>query len=93
MYQFSRWFVVSRMVQLKTKDTAMYGPELSLGFNGVVDGKALVFHYAVTGDVTQMKRLFDQGHASPSDVRFDSGWTPFHVGRLERIALSNGSSR
>lgn len=67
------------MVELKTKVTALYGPEVSLRFNRVVDGKALVFHYATTGDVSKMKRLFEQGLASPSDVRYDSGWTPLHV--------------
>ncbi|KAL2038039.1 hypothetical protein N7G274_009259 [Stereocaulon virgatum] len=78
IYQFPRWFVISRLIQLKAIVTAMYGPELSLRFNRVVDGKALVFYYATTGDVSKMKRLFEQGRASPSDVRFDSGWTPFH---------------
>ncbi len=83
VYKFPRWFVMSRMVQLKAKVTAMYGPEVSLRFNRVVDGKALVFHYATTGDVSKMKQLFEQGRASPSDVRFDSGWTPFHVSVLD----------
>lgn len=87
VYKFPRWFVMSRMVQLKTKVTAMYGPEVSLRFNRVVDGKALVFHYAITGDVGKMKQLFEQGRASPSDVRFDSGWTPFHVSFLDRVDL------
>lgn len=68
------------MVQLKAEDTALYGPEVSLRFNRLVDGKALVFHYATTGDVCKMKQLFEQGRASPSDVGFDSGWTPLHVG-------------
>ncbi len=79
VYQFPRWFVVSRILELKAKVTAMYGPEVSLRFNRVVDGKALVFHYATTGAVGKMKALFEQGLASPSDVRFDSGWTPLHV--------------
>ncbi len=87
VYKFPRWFVMSRMVQLKAKVTAMYGPEVSLRFNRVVDGKALVFHYATTGDVSKMKQLFEQGRASPSDVRFDSGWTPFHVSVLEEVDL------
>jgi len=78
-YRFPRWFVVARMIQLKAKATAMYGPELSLRFNRMVDGKAMVFHCATTGDVDRMKQLFQQGRASPSDVRYDSGWTPFHV--------------
>lgn len=79
VYQFPRWFVVSWVVEMKAKITAMYGPEVSLRFNRVVDGKSLVFHYADIGDVTKMKQLFEQGRASPSDVRFDSGWTPLHV--------------
>ena len=78
-YEFPRWFVTSRIVQLKAKITAMYGPEVSLRFNRVVDGKALVFYYATIGDVSRMKQLFEQGRASPSDIRFDSGWTPLHV--------------
>jgi hypothetical protein len=77
-YQFPRWFVQSRMIELQAKITAMYGPELLLRFNRVVDGKALVFHYASTGNVEKMKQLFEQGRASPSDVRIDSGWTPLH---------------
>ena len=79
VYKFPRWFVVSRVIQLKAKVTAMYGPEISLRFNRVVNGKALVFHYATIGDVSRMKQLFEQGRASPSDVRYCSGWTPFHV--------------
>ena len=86
-YHFPRWFVISRMVQLRAKITAMYGPEVSLRFNRVVDGKALVFHYATTGDISKMKQLFVQGRASPSDVRFDSGWTPLHVSILEGLDL------
>ena len=86
-YKFPRWFITSRMVQFKAKITAMDGPELSLRFNRVVDGKALVFHYATTGDVSKMKQLFEQGRASPSDVRFDSGWTPFHVSVLDDFTL------
>ena len=65
----------------------MYGPELSLRFNRVVDGKALVFHYATTGDLVGMTQLFQQGRASPSDVRFDSGWTPLHVGHAHSGVL------
>ena len=84
VYTFPRWFVVSRMLQLKAKVTAMYGPEVSLRFNRVVNGKALVFHYATTGDVSKMKQLFEQGRASPSDVRYDSGWTPFHVSLIAK---------
>ena len=87
VYKFPRWFVISQMVQLKAEATAMYGPELSLRFNRVVDGKALVFHYATTGDVGNMKQLFERGRASPSDVRFDSGRTPFHVSILEEVDL------
>ena len=79
VYSFPRWFVTSRVIQLKAKVTAMYGPEISLRFNRIVNGKALVFHYATIGDVSKMKQLFEQGRASPSDVRYDSGWTPFHV--------------
>ena len=79
VYKFPRWFVMSRVIQLKAKVTAMYGPEISLRFNRIVNGKALVFHYATIGDVSKMKQLFEQGRASPSDVRYDSGWTPFHV--------------
>lgn len=82
VYQFPRWFVISRIIELKAKVTAMYGPEVSLRFNRVVDGKALVFHYATTGDTDKMRQLFEQGRASPSDVRFDSGWTPLHVSNL-----------
>ena len=89
VYKFPRWFVMSRMIQLKAKVTAMYGPEVSLRFNRVVDGKALVFHYATTGDVSKMKQLFEQGCASPSDVRFDSGWTPFHVSVLDGVDLAS----
>ena len=66
----------------------MYGPELSLRFNRVVDGKALVFHYATTGDLVGMTQLFEQGRASPSDVRCDSGWTPLHVGHAHSRVLS-----
>lgn len=84
-YNFPRWFVTSRIIQLKAKVTAMYGPEVSLRFNRVVDGKALVFHYATTGDVGRIKQLFEQGRASPSDVRFDSGWTPLHVSVLGSV--------
>ena len=79
IYQFPRWFLISRMIQLKAKVTKLYGPELSLRFNRVIDGCALVFYYATTGDLCKMKKLFQQGCASPNDVRFDSGWTPFHV--------------
>lgn len=85
VYQFPRWFVISRIVELKAKVTAMYGPEMSLRFNRVVDGKALVFHYATTGAIGKMKQLFQQGLASPSDVRFDSGWTPLHVSNIEGV--------
>ena len=85
VYTFPRWFVVSRILQLKAKVTAMYGPEVSLRFNRVVNGKALVFHYATTGDVIKMKQLFEQGRASPSDVRYDSGWTPLHVSLIAKI--------
>ena len=87
VYRFPRWFIMSRMVQLKAKVTAMYGPEVSLRFNRVVDGKALVFHYATTGNISKMRQLFEQGRASPSDVRFDSGWTAFHVSILEGVDL------
>ena len=87
VYKFPWWFVMSRIVQLKAKVTAMYGPEVSLRFNRVVDGKALVFHYATTGDVHKMKSLFEQGRASPSDIRFDSGWTPLHVSVLLGVNL------
>ena len=83
IYQFPQWFLISRMILLKAKFTALYGPELSLRFNRVVDGKALVFYYATTGDLSKMKELFQKGCASPNDVRFDSGWTPFHVSVLE----------
>lgn len=92
IYQFPRWFVISRMIQLKASVTAMYGPELSLRFNRIVDGKALVFYYATTGDVSKMKQLFEQGRASPSDVRFDSGWTPFHVSVLEEVDLESDTT-
>lgn len=88
-YQFPQWFITSRMIQLKAKVTALYGPELSLRFNRVVGGKALIFHYATTGDVSKMKHLFEQGRASPSDVRFDSGLTPLHVSVLEEIDLDS----
>ncbi|KAI4188975.1 MAG: hypothetical protein L6R41_001784 [Letrouitia leprolyta] len=72
------WTSIGIRAEMKAKITAMYGPEVSLRFNRVVDGKSLVFHYADIGDVTKMKQLFEQGRASPSDVRFDSGWTPLH---------------
>lgn len=73
------------MVQLKAKVTTLYGPEVSLRFNRVIDGTALVFYYATTGDLFKMKELFQQGCASPNDVRFDSGWTPFHVSTLAKF--------
>ena len=79
IYQFPQWFFISRMIQLKAKVTTLYGPELSLRFNRVIDGTAFVFYYATTGDLCKMKELFQQGCASPNDVRFDSGWTPLHV--------------
>ena len=78
------------MVQLGVKVTAMYGPEVSLRFNRIVDGKALVFHYATIGDVSKMRQLFEQGRASPSDVRFDSGWTPLHVSFPRGVDLFPG---
>ena len=59
------------MILLKAKFTALYGPEVSLRFNRVVDGKALVFYYATTGNLSKMKELFQQGCASPNDVRFE----------------------
>ena len=34
-----------------------------------------------------MKELFQQGCASPNDVRFDSGWTPFHVSILAEFDI------
>ena len=77
----TRWFLISRM--LKAKVTALYGPEVSLRFNPVIDGQALVSYYATTVDLTQMKHLFQEGCASPKDVRSDSGWTPFHASILE----------
>ena len=67
------------MIQVKAKVTALYGPEVSLRFNRVIDGKALVFYYATTGDLSKMKQLFQEGCASSNDVRSESGWTPFHV--------------
>ena len=79
IYQFPQWFLISRMIQFKAKVTTLYGPEVSLRFNRVIDGCALVFYYATIGDLCKMKELFQQGCASPNDVRFDSGWTPFHV--------------
>lgn len=71
------------MIQVKAKVTALYGPEVSLRFNRVIDGKALVFYYATTRDLSKMKQLFQEGCASPNDVRFESGWTHFHVSVLE----------
>ena len=87
IYQFPRWFLTSRMIELKAKVTALYGPEVSLRFNRVVDGRALVFHYATTGDLCKMKELFRQGCASPNDVRFNGVWTPFHVSILEKFDI------
>ena len=75
------------MIELKAKVTALYGPEVSLRFNRVVDGRALVFHYATTGDLCKMKELFRQGCASPNDVRFNGGWAPFHVSILEKFDI------
>jgi hypothetical protein len=63
---------------------------LLLRFNRVVDGKALVFHYASTGNVEKMKQLFEQGRASPNDVRIECGWTPLHVSEMDCVP---GSSR
>lgn len=78
IYQFPRWLIISWVIELKAKVTTMYGPEVSLRFNRVVDARALIFHYAFKGDVGKIKNLFEQGNASPSDARFDSGWTPLH---------------
>ena len=75
------------MIQLKAKVTTLYGPEVSLRFNRVIDGSALVFYYATRGDLCKMKELFQQGCASPNDVRFDSGWTPFHVSILAEFDI------
>ena len=86
-YQFPRRFLTSRMIELKAKVTALYGPEVSLRFNRVVDGRALVFHYATTGDLCKMKELFRQSCASPNDVRSNGGWTPFHVSILEKFDI------
>ncbi len=84
-YQFPRWFVQSRMIELQAKITAMYGPELLLRFNRVVDGKALVFHYASTGNVEKMKQLFVQRRASPATLGSIADGTPLHVSKIDCV--------
>ena len=52
---------------------------INLSFPRIVAGDAMIFHFATTGNVAGIKRLLEDGAASPDDVKCDSGFTPLHV--------------
>ena len=77
-YFFPRWFL-SRMVTFMMTVTPLAGPVASLKVQRTVPGSADIFTYAKLGDVDNIRRLFENGSASPHDVHSESGITPLHV--------------
>jgi hypothetical protein len=59
--------------------TPLAGPVVSLKVQRTVPGNADIFTYAKLGDVDNIRRLFENGLASPHDVHSESGITPLHV--------------
>lgn len=77
-YFFPRWFL-ARAVSITLASTPLAGPVASLKFQRTVPGSADIFTYAKVGDVNGMKRLFQNGMASPHDIHYESGVTALHV--------------
>ena len=77
-YFFPRWFV-SRMLSFMMTITPLAGPVISLKVQRTVPGNADIFTYAKLGDVDNIRRLLENGLASPHDVHSESGITPLHV--------------
>lgn len=78
-YYFPKWFVVQRMLSMRTIVSPLNGPEITLRFPKIVGGDSILFYYAIMGDVQGIRSLFERGLGSPNIVRYDSGWTPLHV--------------
>ncbi|KAL9087742.1 MAG: hypothetical protein Q9165_006509 [Trypethelium subeluteriae] len=67
------------MFTLLLTTTPLAGPVASLKVQRTVPGSSDIFKVAMVGDVDGIRRLFENGLASPHDVQFESGVTPLHV--------------
>jgi len=77
-YCFPTWFW-KRQLSLSILFTPLDGPIMSLKFPRLVSPSSKIFDYAFTGNVAGMKVLFQQGLASPNDVRFDCSVSALQV--------------
>ncbi|KAG8529065.1 uncharacterized protein KY384_005700 [Bacidia gigantensis] len=76
-YFFPPWFL-ARALSLVLSSTPLAGPIATLKFQRAISGDADVFNFAKLGEVENMKRLFEDGLASPHDVHYESGLAISH---------------
>lgn len=78
-YYFPQSFFLQRAfcVAMHTSPTA--GFQIKLSFPRIVSPLATVFFVAGFGTPADLRSLFDNGLASPSDINANTGATPMHV--------------
>ncbi|ORX96464.1 hypothetical protein BCR34DRAFT_497736 [Clohesyomyces aquaticus] len=86
LYRFPAWFI-QRMIYFAASISGMTGPSITLSMPRTVSPNALVFSYAVQGNMNRIQELFAAGLASPYDVAANNGRTALHVSIALQMAL------
>lgn len=77
-YYFPRWFV-NRAVSFSMSSALKSSPALNIKIRRVVSEASQLFSLSKFGDVEGIRKLFQNGLASPDDIHFRGGWTALHV--------------
>lgn len=77
-YFFPRRYL-RRMLRFTFQSLPLAGPQFSLKTSRVVDAMAPIFNLTQRGEISLIKRLFEQHLASPLDTSHLGGRTPLHV--------------
>ncbi|OCK74429.1 hypothetical protein K432DRAFT_363613 [Lepidopterella palustris CBS 459.81] len=86
MYQFPTW-LLQRMLYFAASISEMNGPEFTFSIPRTVSPNAIIFSYAVQGNMERIQELFTRGLASPYDVASNNGRTALHVSQFSKKHL------
>jgi hypothetical protein len=78
------WWPIQRMISITYISSPYLDPYVSLSFPKIVASDAMIFHFATTGNINGIRQLFEDGAASPNNVKCDGGFTPLHVSSCSR---------
>ncbi|KAF3041388.1 hypothetical protein E8E12_009291 [Didymella heteroderae] len=87
-YYFPQWFFLQRAFSMAMQTSPTAGFQIKLSFPRVVSPLATVFFVASFGTPADLRSLFDNGLASPSDINANTGATPLHAAQAYNNAAT-----